>query len=68
MVARVTATKTFTFHLPDDMKAGLRAIKERDGISEGEQIRRGVRLWLDSKAVTRKKKTERRGRRTAKRS
>jgi hypothetical protein len=36
---------------PELIKA-LRTIKERDGISESEQIRRGIRLWLKSKGVT----------------
>jgi hypothetical protein len=27
----------------------LRAIKERDGIAESEQIRRGIQMWLESK-------------------
>lgn len=45
------ATKTFTFALPDDLKAGLQAVKERDGISEAEQIRRAIAAWLDSKGV-----------------
>ncbi len=44
----VPAKKTFTFAISDEMKAGLTAIRERDGISEAEQIRRGIQLWLDS--------------------
>ena len=47
--------KTFTFAISDEMKAALSVIRERDGISEAEQIRRGVKMWLDSKGV----KTER---------
>jgi hypothetical protein len=30
------------------MKADLQSVRERDGIPEAEQIRRGIRLWLDS--------------------
>ena len=37
------------FYLDADLGAGLKAIKDRDGVSESEQIRRGVKLWLDSK-------------------
>jgi hypothetical protein len=44
-------TKTFTFALPEDMKTGLQTIKERDGISEAEQIRRAIAAWLFSKGV-----------------
>jgi hypothetical protein len=53
----VTPKKTFTFHIADEMKASLRAIRDRDGIAEGEQIRRGIEMWLKSKGV--KQKTER---------
>lgn len=41
-----TNQKTFTFVLPDDLKRGLQRVKERDGISEGEQIRRAVGWYL----------------------
>ena len=43
--------KTFTFALPDELKAGLQAVKERDGVSEAEQIRRAIAMWLESKGV-----------------
>ena len=48
--------KTFTFHIDDDMKAALQRIRERDGVSEAEQIRRGVQMWLDSKGEKAKRK------------
>ncbi len=44
-------TKTFTFAIPDELKAGLQAVKKRDGISEAEQIRRAIEMWLKSKGV-----------------
>ena len=44
-------TKLFTFALPEDLKAALQEIKVRDGISEAEQIRRGIRLWIESRRV-----------------
>ena len=56
--------KTFTFAIPGEQKAALQAIRERDGITEAEQIRRGIQMWIDSKgakkaaprrAVTRRK-------------
>jgi Arc/MetJ-type ribon-helix-helix transcriptional regulator len=47
----MTPKKTFTFAIPDEMKKGLEAVRERDGISEAEQIRRGVQMWLESKGV-----------------
>ena len=58
------ASKTFTFAIPPHLKAGLQAVKERDGLSEAEQIRRALAIWLESKggmkaerkrAVTRKR-------------
>ena len=49
--------KTFTFAISDEMKAGLRFLRDRDGIAEAEQIRRGIALWLTSKGVTPKKTT-----------
>ena len=45
------ATKTFTFAITDELKTGLQAVKERDGISEAEQIRRAIAKWLDSKGI-----------------
>ena len=47
----MAAKKTFTFAIPDAMKVALTLIRERDGISEAEQIRRGIQLWIDSKAI-----------------
>lgn len=46
------AAKTFTFAITDELKAGLQTVKERDGISEAEQIRRAIALWLESKGVS----------------
>jgi hypothetical protein len=33
------------------MKAALTAIKERDGISESEQIRRALKAWIEQKGL-----------------
>tara|TARA_B100000315_G_C14174352_1_gene405986 strand:- start:75 stop:257 length:183 start_codon:yes stop_codon:yes gene_type:complete len=52
----MTRQRLFTFALPDDLKAELRAVKERDGVSEAEQIRRGIRMWLESKRVKSERK------------
>jgi hypothetical protein len=41
--------KTFTFAIPHEMKAALQRIRDRDGIAEAEQIRRGIAMWLESK-------------------
>lgn len=46
-----TNQKTFTFVLPGDMKKALRAVRDRDGVSEAEQIRRGIQMWLETKGI-----------------
>ncbi len=43
------------FFISPDLADGLKAIKERDGIPESEQIRRGIRMWLDTKGLKPKK-------------
>ena len=37
------------FYIDPQLHAGLKAIKDRDGVSEAEQMRHGIKLWLDSK-------------------
>jgi hypothetical protein len=58
--------KLFTFPIDEELQEGLRAIAERDGVSQAEQIRRGIRLWLDANGI--KKKAERKRADTRKRS
>jgi hypothetical protein len=41
--------KLTNFRIDPDLAAGLKLVKERDGTPEGEQIRRAVRAWLESK-------------------
>ncbi len=41
--------KRVNFYLDANLGEGLKAIKERDGVSEAEQIRRGIKLYLESK-------------------
>ena len=43
--------KTFTFAIPEGLKAGLQLVKLRDGISEAEQIRRAIAAWLEAKGA-----------------
>ena len=43
--------KLTNFRIDPDLAEGLKAVKERDGVPEGEQIRRAVRAWLESKGV-----------------
>jgi len=44
--------RAYTLKIDPDLLAALREVKERDGISESEQIRRGIRLWLATKDVS----------------
>jgi hypothetical protein len=37
------------FRIDPELEEGLRLIRERDGIAESEQIRRGIQMWLESK-------------------
>ena len=46
-----TIQKTFTFVLPEHLKEGLRALRDRDGVPEAEQIRRAIAMWLKSEGV-----------------
>ena len=41
----------YNFAIDPELRAAIRKIKIRDGISESEQIRRGIRLWLKKKRV-----------------
>jgi len=41
----------FNFVVSPEMKDALRAIKERDGISESEQARRALAAWIESKGI-----------------
>jgi hypothetical protein len=50
-----------SFYLDPEMSAGLKIIKERDGISESEQVRRAVWSWLDSKGLKLKRSVARKG-------
>ncbi len=52
------------FYIDDELGEGLKALKERDGIPEAEQIRRGIKLWLQSKGHRVKAAKKKGGRRT----
>jgi hypothetical protein len=40
-----------SFYLDPELSVGLKVVKDRDGISESEQVRRAVRRWLESKGL-----------------
>jgi len=50
----MVSRRLFNFIISDDLAQGLKAVKERDGISESEQVRRAVGAWLQSKGVSMK--------------
>ena len=39
------------FWIDPDLADGLKVIKTRDGVSEAEQIRRGIKMYLESKGL-----------------
>jgi len=45
-----------TVRLPDDVRAAMDKLQERDGIPPSEQIRRALREWLRSKRVYKEKR------------
>jgi hypothetical protein len=54
--------RLFNFIITDVMADGLKAVKERDGISESEQVRRAVAAWLEAKGVSPKSEQKARSR------
>ena len=50
----------YSLRLHPELAGLLKALKERDGIPEAEQIRRSLRLWFESKGMLKPKaKSER---------
>jgi hypothetical protein len=56
----VTGTRKLrrTFTIEPDLLEKLRAIKARTGLSESEQVRQGIRWWLESREWPVRKTTE----------
>lgn len=50
----------YTFHIDPDLDAGLKALKARDGVTEGETIRRALAKYLTDKGVLETKAASRR--------
>ena len=46
--------KLYSFWIDPEQAAALKAVKERDGVPESEQIRRAIDAWLTAKRVKRK--------------
>jgi hypothetical protein len=62
----MTPRKKYSFWIDDEQADGLKAVKERDGVLESEQIRRAIDDWLTKKGV--KAKADRKRASTRKRS
>ena len=50
------------FWIDLELRDGLNTVKERDGVSESEQIRRGIKMYLESKGLRLKRPASRKGR------
>jgi len=62
----MTPRSRYNFWIDDELREGLRHVRDRDGVLESEQIRRAISAWLEAKGV--KVKTERKRAATRKRS
>ena len=47
------------FHLDTDLADGLTALKTERGIPKSEQVRRAIRMWLESEGILKPKKRPR---------
>jgi hypothetical protein len=56
----VTPRRKYSFWIDDEQREGLKALKERDGVLESEQIRRALNEWLSKKGVNVKAERKRR--------
>lgn len=54
-----------TFHITTAQKSGLEALKVRDGIPEGEAVRRALDAFLESKGIDLAKASQEAARRRA---
>jgi Ribbon-helix-helix protein, copG family len=63
----VSPRKRYTFFIDDEMAAGLKLLKERDGIPESEAVRRAIAEFLVARRITLGTKAERKRAPTRKR-
>ena len=59
MVAEVSPRKLLNFYLDPDLVDGLKALKQRLGVSEAETVRRAVRKHLEDQDVIKKAERKR---------
>jgi hypothetical protein len=53
--------KVTTFRIEQELLDGMNEVWERDGVAVSEQVRRAIRVWLESKGIkTKSKPTARR--------
>jgi hypothetical protein len=43
--------KRYTFQITPELDAGLKALKARDGVGEGEAIRRAIGAYLTQRGI-----------------
>ena len=51
IITSVPARHRYTFWIDDSQAAALKAIKERDGVPEAEQLRRAIAAWIRERGV-----------------
>lgn len=62
MLTAMSPASRYTLFLQDYQRAALKKIKERDGVSESEQVRRAIDEWHAKRGI--KKKTAKRSAQT----
>jgi len=55
----VVALRPTNLRLEQEILKALQAIKERDGVSVTEQVRRALRTWIESKGIATKSERKR---------
>lgn len=48
----MTPRKRYSFFIDEDLDAGLKALKERDGTPEAEAVRRAIAEFLKRRGIT----------------
>ena len=47
----MTPRTRYNFWIDDELRDGLQRVRKRDGVLESEQIRRAIKMWLQTKGV-----------------
>lgn len=59
----LTPKRLYNFMLDPELAAALKALKARDGVSEAEIVRRGIKMYVESQGVKVKATSRPRGKR-----